>query len=512
MDGHAPRRVISWWRMKQYRAWTPEQSHLLPPSPLEWLPAGHLAYFLLELVRELDLTAIEEAIQSKDHRGTRPYSPRMMTTLILYAYSVGVYSSRKIERATHEDVAFRVLSGGEHPHFSTVSDFRLQHRALLAGFFREVLGLCRRAGLVSLGHVSLDGTKVQANASKHKAMSYARMKEEEKRLAAEVEAMLFRADEVDREEDERYGEGQRPEDLPAELQTREARLKMIRQAKAELEREAKEARAAELLAGAAQNNEQAQSAPEPTTRKRFETRARKLEEHVQKLFDDDDGAPPTAGAKSELPQHRVARMPDGKPTPKAQRNFTDSDSRIMVKNGVFLQAYNAQIVVDEDAQVIVAEAVGNQAPDVEYLEPLLMRTIANCAEVPDVVTADTGYFSKANVDACERLRVDPYIAVKRKLEKDGALGRLPNNDKDAARQVMHAKLLRKIGRRIYSRRKTITEPVFGQIKQERGFRRFSLRGLSKVRNEWSIVCTCHNIMKLFRAIGSLKRLPIAAAG
>ena len=369
--------------VKEYRPWSPEQSYLLPPSPSDWLPEGHLAYFLLELVQELDLGPIEAAIQSKDHRGTRPYSPRMMTALILYAYSVGIYSSRRIERGTYEDVALRVLAGGEHPHFSTVSDFRLQHRGALAGFFREVLTLCRRAGLVSLGHVSLDGTKVQANASKHKAMSYSRMKDEEKRLTAEVEAMLFRAEDVDREEDERYGMGQRPEDLPPELHRREARLRLIREAKAALEKEAKAVRAAELRGLAQVQHEHAQTAPNPAARQRAETRARKLEVHVRKLFDDDDTTPPTAGSPTDVPHHRVTATTEGRPAPKAQRNFTDPDSRIMVSNGAYLQAYNAQIVVDEQTQVIVAEAVGNQAPDAEYLRPLLQRTRENCGEAPD---------------------------------------------------------------------------------------------------------------------------------
>ena len=200
---------------------------------MEWLPEGHLAYLVLEL-RELDLSAIEDAIQSKQGRGTRPYAPRMMTALLLYAYCVGVFSSRKVERSTYEDVAFRVLAGGEHPHFTTVNSFRLEHREVLAGLFVQVLKLCQRAGLCTVGHVSLDGSKVQGNASKHKAMSYGRMKEEEKRLAAEIEALLFHADETDRREDEQYGRDGRADDLPEEFQRRDGRLRRIREAKAGL--------------------------------------------------------------------------------------------------------------------------------------------------------------------------------------------------------------------------------------------------------------------------------------
>jgi transposase len=226
---------------KSYRPWTPTQAYLLPPSPMEWLDEGHLAYFVLDLVPTLDLTAIERAIQAKDARGERPYPPVMMAVLLIYAYCVGVFSSRKMARATYEDVAFRVICGGEHPHFTTINQFRLDHREALAGLFVQVLRLCRKAGLVKLGHVSFDGTKVQANASKHKAMSYARLLEEEKRLEAEVKALLARADEADRREDQMYGAGQTAEDLPEEMRRREQRLDRIRAAKAALEEEAKQA-------------------------------------------------------------------------------------------------------------------------------------------------------------------------------------------------------------------------------------------------------------------------------
>jgi len=500
--------------MKQYRAWTPEQAYLLPPSPLEWLPEGHLAYFVLELVRELDLKGIESALQEKDARGTRPYSPRMMTALLLYAYCVGVFSSRKIERATYEDVALRVLAGGEHPHFTTVNEFRLVHRAALASQFLQVLRLCRRAGLASLGHVSLDGSKVQANASKHKAMSYERMKEEEKRLAAEIEAILFRADEVDGHEDERYGRGQKAEQLPEEMQRRDARLTKIRAAKAELESEAKRARVEELLDQAKAQREHAETALDEVERKRAAARAGKAEEEARSLSDDDDddGAPPSGEGNggSELPHHRVPTTPAGEPTSKAQRNFTDADSRIMVKNGTFVQGFNAHVIVDGDHQIIVAEAVTNQPPDCEHLAPMVDRMVANCGEAPQTMTADAGYFSAQNAAYCEQNDIDAYIAL-RKSDDANALGRLPATRAQDARQVMYAKLTTEEGRATYARRKGIVEPVFGQIKEARRFRRFSLRGIDKVRAEWSIVCLCHNVLKLFRAIGSLTQLPAVAS-
>jgi transposase/IS5 family transposase len=487
---------------KAYRAWAPEQSYLLPPSPLEWLPEGHLAFFVLELVGELDLSAIEAAIQQKDPRGTRPYSPRMMTALLLYAYCVGVFSSRKIERATYDDVAFRVLCAGEHPHFTTINSFRLDHRNALAAQFLHVLKLCRRAGLDTVGHVALDGTKIPANASKHKAMSYGRMKQEEQRLAAEIEALLFRADEVDAAEDARYGRGERADDLPSEFQRRDARLKKIREAKEALEREAAEARAEHLRELADVQRTLAETELDPAERKRAATRATKSEAQADKLDPPDDEPPATTG--SGLPHHRVPATPQGTPKEHAQRNFTDGDSRIMVRNGVYLQAYNAHAAVSS-SQIVVAHAVTNQPPDHDHLAPMLERIGANCGEPPRVLSADTGYFSLANARVCKRARVDAYISIGRANAE--SLGRLPMTEAREAMSAMREKLVSEHGRAIYSRRKVIVEPVFGQIKGAMRFRRFSLRGLAKVGAEWAIVCLCHNLLKLRRAIGTLAALP-----
>jgi transposase len=483
--------------MKSYRPWSPTQSFLLPPSPLEWLPEGHLAYFVLEVAQALDLGEIEGAIQEKDGRGERPYPPAMMVALLVYGYSVGTFSSRRIWRATYEDVAFRVICGGEHPHFTTVNDFRLVHREALGKLFVQALRLCERAGLVKLGHVAFDGTKVQANASKHKAMSHRRMQEEEKRLRAEVETLLRQADETDAREDTLYGVGKAPEDLPAELQRRESRLERIREAKVALEEEAREARAEQLREQAAAEREKAgDESVDASERKRAATRAEKAEAKAREV-DKDDGGPGSGGAGSDLPHHRVPAEVDGTPEPGAQRNFTDPDSRIMVKGGEFLQGYNAQAAVDAEHQVIVAAAVTNQPPDQEHLVPMLDLVIANCGRAPAAATADSGYFSRENVEACAARGVDAHIAVGRDPAKAPPDGQRPTPAQQA-RAMMAAKLKAAAGKALYARRKAIVEPVFGQVKQARGFRRFSLRGLDKVRPEWSFVCATHNLLKLFR--------------
>lgn len=506
---------------KSYRPWSPYQSDLLPRSPSEWLPENHLAYFVLEVVQELDLSEIERVIQSKDPRGERPYAPRMMVALLLYAYCVGVFSSRKIAAATYDYVAFRVLSGGSHPHFTTVNQFRLDYHEALAGRFVEVLKLCQKAGLVKLGHMSLDGSKIQANASKHKAMSYERMKQEEARLRAEIEAMLAQADAVDREEDERYGQGQDVQDLPEELGRRETRLARIRAAKAALEKEAAQARAEQLRNNAAgQRAKAADESVDPVEQQRATTRAEQSEQQAQQLdeHDDDDPPPPAGGSGADdLPRHRVRAKPDGTPHPKAQRNFTDPDSRIMKNNTGYLQAYNAQIVVDAHSQVIVAEGLTNQAPDVEHFEPLIRRTVDNCGVAPDKLSADTGYFSEENVKACQEHGIDPYIAVGRKDTDDDTVATTSNESPtpaQLAKQRMREKLQTETGKSIYARRKVIAEPPFGQIKEARGFRRFSLRGIVKARSEWTLVCLTHNLLKLFRATRSAKStgyaMPVAA--
>ena len=342
---------------KDYQPWTPKQSYLLPPSPLQWLPEGHLAYFILDVVEQLDLTAIDAAIQERDARGQRPYAPRMMTALLLYAYCVGIFSSRRIERATHEDVACRVLAANGHPHFTTINQFRLEHRKALAELFVQVLRLCRKAGLVRLGRVAVDGTKVKANASKHKAMSHQRMKDEEKRLQAEIETLFNQADETDRAEDQRFGVGCRARGPPNGARTAGPTAGDDSQ-----RTRGPGTRGGRGPCGGATRNAQAQRerAADPsidaTERKRAATRANRSRQKARDLASDNDDDEPPPGS-ADLPSHRVPPTErDGTPKPSAQRNFTDPDSRIMLGDGAFLQAYNAQIAVDEDWQVIVATA------------------------------------------------------------------------------------------------------------------------------------------------------------
>ena len=381
---------------KTFRPYTPEQSELLPPSPREWLPAGHLAYFILDTVAQLDLRRLLERYEG-ELRGYPPHHPRMMVGLLLYAYCVGVASSRKIERKTYEDIAFRVIAAGQHPDHSTVSEFRRQHLEVLAGLFVQVLALCQKAGLVKLGHVALDGTKLKANASKHKAMSYERMQKREKELAEKVAALLKAAEEADAAEDKLYGKKKRGDEVPEELQRAETRLARIRAAKAELEAEAKAARAAQEA-------------------------ARKQAQKQQ-----DGGDEPPSGP-TPLPSHQVQSEADGTPKPKAQRNFTDPESRIQKTHNGFIQGYNAQAAVDEAHQIIVAQALTNQPPDAEHFIPLLEQVVDNCGQVPQVVTADAGYFSEKNVTRAASLGIDAYVAVgrdKHGVQPPAVRGRMP---------------------------------------------------------------------------------------
>lgn len=486
---------------KSYRPWTPRQSFLLPPSPLEWLPEGHLAYFILDLVDQLDLSVIDRAIQGKDPRGTRPYSPRMMTALLLYGYCVGVFSSRKIEKASFEDVGFRVIAGGEHPHFTSINQFRQDHLKALQGLFTQVLQLCRKAGLVKLGQVAVDGTKVQANASKHKAMSYEYMTVREEQLEAEVAKLLERAEQVDSEEDARYGQGQREEDLPEELHRREARLEKIREAKAALEAEARQARAAQLRDQGERARQQAESATTESEREKAQRRAETREDQASALVPREEAS--SFLTPEGLPKHQPRTLRDGAPHPRAQWSFTDPDSRLMESHGAFLQAYNCQVAVDEGHQIIVGQAVTNQPPDNGNLQPMLRQVRENCGDnVPGVATADAGYWSAKVPEACAtEEKTDVLIAVERRRhwesEQKITSGSPPADA--SPRDAMSWKLRTMEGREAYARRKAVVEPVFGQIKEARGFRRFLLRGLDQVRAEWALVCTGHNLLKLYRA-------------
>lgn len=480
----------------------------MPQSPTEWLPENHLAFFILEILDQLDLKAIERKVQSTDPRGERPYSPRMMTTLLLYGYTVGVFSSRKIEQATHGDVAFRMLAGGEHPHFTTVNSFRDAHREALAGLFRQVLDLCMSAGLVKLAHVAIDGTKIKANASKHKAMSAERMEQTERKLTDEIEALLAKAEAVDAAEDAEYGAGNPEPGLKAEWARRDGRREKIREHLAALKKEAAQGRAAELRTQASELRVTSTSSDRkitPKTKALAKTLAKQRDAQADLLAPvettkDDDNDPPPPAVDADLPRNKPPTTKHGKPTPKAQRNFTDPESRIMFRDGAYVQAYNGQIAVDESHQIIVAAALSNQGPDAEYLQPMLNRVVENCGRVPEKATADSGYFSSENVHHAEHLGVEPFIAVNRH-RRDGKPGDdAPQLESYATieRAQMRTLLDTERGRAAYARRKATVEPVFGQIKSARGFRQVSFRGLIKNRLEWLFVALTHNLRKLWR--------------
>jgi transposase len=482
--------------VKTYRSYAPEQSFLLPPSPREWLPEGHLAYFILGLLSELDLGAIERVVQAKDPRGERPYSPDMMTMLLLYAYATGVYSSRRIERACVEDVAFRVLASGERPHFTTINSFRAMHLEALSGLFVQVLKACQSEGLVKLGHVAIDGTKMKANASKHKAMSYERMQKDEVRLRAEIQEWFDRAAAIDAEEDALHG----TYDPKEEIRLREERLAKMARAKEALKKEVAAARAVRLREQAEELRKKAEETSRtPKKRAEASTLAKKRDQQAS-LFDDDDLDPPPPSADADLPKNVPPHRPDGTPKPKAQRNFTDPDSRIMPRDGTFIQAYNAQIAVDDSHQIIVAAAVSNQAPDNEYFAPMLRRVVKNCDAVPETATADNGYLSAAAIRYAENMGVEPFISVG-KHRNDGSQAGVSASPqhRSEAKLRMRAVLETERGRAIYSRRKSTVEPVFGQIRAPRRFGQFSFRGLIKNRCEWLLVCLTHNVLKLWRA-------------
>jgi transposase len=427
---------------KTFRPYVPEQELLLPPSVKDWLPDNHLAHFVSDLVDELDLSAILTPYEDEE-RGYPPYHPVMLTKVLLYAYCVGVFSSRRIERRLLGDVAFRVLAAGNAPDFRTISEFRRRHLDALQGLFTQVLRVAREAGAVQMGRVAIDGSKVKANASKHKAMSYARMHEREAELEQEVHDLLTQADATDAQEDAQHGRDRRGDDLPADLQRRTTRLARIREAKRVLETRAKEA----------------------------------------------------AEAKHEP-------LPDAaKPDDKAQYNFTDPESRIMKGPDGFVQAYNTQIAVEATTQLIVGQAGTQEGNDKRQLTPMIETVAAQSGEAPDEVLADSGYCSDANLEYTAAHGIEAYIATER-LKHDAPVppcrGPLP---KDATlTDRMRRKLRTKRGANVYRWRKAIVEPVFGQIKQARGFRQFLLRGVQKVRAEWALVCLTHNILKCYGLI------------
>lgn len=430
---------------KGYREYRPDQDFLLPPSLSEWLAEGHLAYFVSDVVDQLDLSPMH-AEYGEERRGQPPYDPRMMTKLLVYGYCVGVYSSRKIQLRLQEDIAFRILAAGNAPDFRTISDFRKVHLKTLSGFFEEVLKIVLEAGAMKLGRVALDGTKIKANASKHKAMSYDRMAQQEEAIREQVKELMAKAAAADVEEDTLFGKDKRGDELPEELQRRETRLDRIREAKRVVEERARE---------------KAKAAGKPDN--------------------------------------------EAKPEAKSQYNFTDPESRIMKSSEGFVQAYNGQIAVEPEFQLIVGQLVTQAGNDKEQVQPMVETIEEQSGQLPAELLADAGYCSDSNLEYLEseaepEKQIEAYVATGRQKHSEAPAecprGPLPQGATRVDR--MRRKLQTKGGAAIYARRKAIVEPVFGQIKQVRGFRRFSLRGLIKVQGEWALVCLTHNILKMYR--------------
>jgi len=432
--------------VKRFREWNPKQEWLLPPSLDEFIPKGHASHFVRDLVvDELDLTGILETY--REERGYPPFHPGMMVALLLYAYTQGIYSSRRIAKGCCERMDFGAVTGFQQPDFRTISLFRKRHLVALGGLFKQVLRLCRKAGIASLGHVALDGTKIKANASKHKAMSYDRMEKAEEEFADLVKGWMEQAERVDREEDAQFG-NQAEDELPEWVSSKLERMKRIREAKAALEREA----------------------------------AEKAE--ADRTGKDDERTKPEAP----------------KPDPKAQRNFTDPESRIMpMRKGGFEQCYNAQAGVDAHAQVIVACEVVATSADMDQLLPMIDQVRENLGRKPVCCSADAGYCSEANLQGLEARGIRGYVATGRQKHGTKAAVNPCRGKAGTLIAGMRERLKRGGWRSPYRLRKQVVEPVFGQIKQGRGFRQFLLRGLTKVREEWRLVCTAHNLLKLAKA-------------
>jgi transposase len=434
---------------KGYRTYLPEQDLLLPPSPRQWLAEDHLVYFVSDVVDQLDLSAMH-AVYEKEKRGQPPYDPRLMTKLLVYGYCTGVFSSRRIQRRLREDIPFKVLAAGNEPDFRTISDFRKIHIETLQGLFEQVLAMALECGAIQLGRVSLDGTKLKANASKHKAMSYGRMKEKQQQLRDEVKQLLEQAKTADETEDRQYG-GQRGDELPEELRRRETRLAKIKLAKKVVEQRARDKAAEE-------------------------------------------------GTSAEEAKR-------AKPDDKDQYNFTDPESRMMKGADGFVQGYNAQAAVEPKLLLIVGQSVTEATNDKKQLIPMVELIEQQSGQRPEAVLADNGYCSEQNLEHLESAdeperRIEGFIATGKQKHGEHRLpakgGPLPKGATRVDR--MKRKLKTKVGKAVYAARKCVVEPVFGQIKQARGFRQFLLRGKEKVKGEWALLCLTHNILRLHAAM------------
>jgi len=463
-SGRGP--VVAVGAAKRFRGYDQQQSFLLPPSLDDWLAEDDEARFISEVVDDvLDLSAVYASYESAS--GAPPYDPRMMLKLLLFAYSTGVTSSREVERRCRRDIAFRWLSGNQTPDYRSLARFRRRHLEVLPGLFAQVLAVCAQAGLVRLGRVALDGTKLSANASKHKAMSYDRIVPKIAQLEAEAAGLLAEAERVDDAEDERHGPDRRGDEIPQELARRQGRLEKLRAAKAQIEADAAEKAAAAARAKARNRGKPAEDA---------------------------DQAAAQAGAKAE-------------PKAKTQRNFTDPEARIMKTNHGFDYAFNAQATVDEDHQIVLAASVTQQATDVQQFEPMMTHTAGSLAaagvdQTPDIVLVDAGYCSEGNLAVASAMPSTVLIATGRQRHDEtfpaGVAEGPPPDDASRREQMAHA-LRTEQGRADYARRKAIVEPVFGQMKTRQNAGRLRLRGLSGAQGEWLLHALCHNLRKLRNA-------------
>lgn len=456
---------------KHFRSCTLNQPLLLPPCLQDWLPEDHLARFIGEVAEELDLSAIYADYESRDGRGLAAYHPQLLTRLLLYGYCTGITSSRRIEQATHDDIAFRYLAADQHPDHDTIAHFRQQHLAALSGLFVQALRLCQKAGLVKLGVVAIDGSKMLANASRDRSSTHERLSESERHWKEVVDGLLAQAQRTDEEEDQRYGKGQRENLLPAELARAQGRLARIRAAKAELENEAQQQLEAVLQSHrpAGRGRPRKDQAEDPN--KLTPELRQKYKNHLRR-------------AKKNVLQ------------PSRQYNFVDPDSRLMRDNArkCYVQAYNAQLAVDAAAQVIVAAELTQQVVDREQLLPMV-RSLQIAAQAPPVcVLADAGYWDTTSIQ-------DPLLAGMQVLIPPDADVNAPlafNAPRNQLAVEMRKLLSTAEGRALFAARRRTVEPVFGQIKEARGFRRFRLRSLAKAAAEWKLICATHNFLKLYR--------------
>lgn len=438
---------------KTFRAYDMNQQLLLPPDLRQWLRDDHLALYVSDVVEALDLSAFINSYEDGDSRGRPPYHPALMVKLLVYGYCTGRMSSRKLEQATYDDVAFRVLCCDQHPDHDSIAAFRKRHLAALGQLFVQVLQLCQRAGLVKLGHVAVDSTKIKANAAKSESLCYGSLETTARALEAEVIRLLSEAQRLDAEEDTLYGVGRRGDELPDELRRRETRLAKIRELKVAMEREAQQA---------AEQEQQQKASAEPKNYRR----------------------------------RRWHKNEQGKVVPKdkTRRNLTDPESRLMMdlSTNSYQQAYSTQIAVDAEAQIIVGTRVTSAPNDQEQLIPTVLEVEKNLGQMPATVSADAGYFSSAVITSDVLRNIDLYVPPNE--PEPGAIPAVTD-----VRTRMWQKLLSAPGRELYNRRGTIVEPVFAYIKHVRRFRQFMLRGLAAVEGEWWLICLTHNLMKLFRA-------------